>query len=400
MSRFVRISAVSRFALLLAVAGLPGELRGQQGQGAANDGRREERILVLQDGGVLAGRISRAGDSYVVSRGGGQMQISAANVRLECGSLDEAYNRQRQQLTHPTAGAHLALAEWCLRYDLVEQAGRELTDAKSLDARHPRLALLERRLALANQELRKPAAAASTARPPLSRAASSQARAAASEVQIRVVERFTRKVQPVLVNNCTASGCHQPGGGQPFQLDRALLHGLANRRSTMNNLAAALALVDREQPELSPLLTVPRRTHGGMVDPVIGPRQEQAYRHLVEWVAMVTLSDLSKAQATSNSEAEADLLAAEATAPSTPSDFSERAQTSEPDLGTVGGVMQTNYDENAEMRAPATQRLQFGAQVEKWQPRDPFDPEIFNRQRLARRRAAQSNAPNPQPESR
>ena len=102
------------------------------------------------------------------------------------------------------------------------------------------------------------------------------------------IERFTRKVQPVLVNNCTTSGCHQPGGTQKFQLDRAILHGMANRRSTMHNLAATLELVDRERPQLSPLLTMPREAHGGMEEPVFGPRQEQAFRHLVEWVALVT----------------------------------------------------------------------------------------------------------------
>ena len=30
---------------------------------------------------------------------------------------------------------------------------------------------------------------------------------------------FTRKVQPVLVNNCTVSKCHEPGGAQSFQLN-------------------------------------------------------------------------------------------------------------------------------------------------------------------------------------
>ena len=102
-----------------------------------------------------------------------------------------------------------------------------------------------------------------------------------------MLELFTRKVQPVLVNNCTASKCHQPGGRQSFQLDRALLRGEANRRTTMQNLSATLALVDRAHPEVSPLLTVPRQTHGGMTGPVFGPRQEQAFKHLADWVALV-----------------------------------------------------------------------------------------------------------------
>ena len=55
----------------------------------------------------------------------------------------------------------------------------------------------------------------------------------------------------------------------------------------MHNLEAALALVDRAHPDQSPLLTVPRKTHGGTAGPIFGPRQEQAFKHLVDWVALV-----------------------------------------------------------------------------------------------------------------
>ena len=55
----------------------------------------------------------------------------------------------------------------------------------------------------------------------------------------------------------------------------------------MRNLEAALALVDRVHPDQSPLLTVPRKTHGGTSGPIFGPRQEQAFKHLVDWVALV-----------------------------------------------------------------------------------------------------------------
>ena len=41
---------------------------------------------------------------------------------------------------------HLRLAEWCIRYELRAEAGRELAEARRLDPDQPRLALLERRL--------------------------------------------------------------------------------------------------------------------------------------------------------------------------------------------------------------------------------------------------------------
>ena len=90
MIRFVRIKAVSRCASLIAIALSLRQAWGEEGGGklAANGGR--DRILMLQDGGVLSGRIEREGDRYIVSRGGGQIRVSAASVLLECGSLDEA----------------------------------------------------------------------------------------------------------------------------------------------------------------------------------------------------------------------------------------------------------------------------------------------------------------------
>jgi hypothetical protein len=341
-------------------------------------------VLVLQDGGVLTGTICREGDHYLLTRGGAEIRISCARVLLACSSLDEAYNERRKQIGRPSAEAHLALAEWCLRQNLETQAARELSDARAIDADHPRLALLDRRLAAAGQRPRphdpavKPAAAeVATA---ASLAPGQKPEWATAELPAGALELFTRKVQPILVNNCTVSGCHQPGGQQSFQLDRALLRGLANRRSTMQNLAATLAIVDREQPHLSPLLTVPRRTHGGMRRPVFGPRQSAAFTHVIDWVTLVTGPEPSD----------------ELVPPSSPNSFDSAGDDR---LGryasTKGPILQAGFHATSDAQADQIgvrpdhpQNVQFGAQLWTWQPKDPFDPEIFNR--LPRPRALSS----------
>ena len=227
----------------------------------------ESGYLVLQDGGVIAGRITRDATWYIVARGGGQMQVAQERVMLVCRTLEEAYAYRRQHLSGTKADPHLVLADWCLRYNLLADAGRELADARKLDPDHPRLALLARQLALSSAPPATQAAAITHVSKAKSQATNRRAPATtptpttaiAADLPEIVVERFTRKVQPVLVNNCTISGCHQPGGRQSFQLDRALLRGEANRRTTMYNLEATLALIDRANPELSPLLTIGRR---------------------------------------------------------------------------------------------------------------------------------------------
>ena len=355
----------------------------------SNSPQQPAEVLVLRDGGVLAGTITRAGDRYVVTRAGSEIQVPAANVLVACDRLEDAYEHRRAQITRPSAAAHLALAEWCLRHGLLPQAARELVDAGGLEPRHPRLKLLERRLMAAS----KPRARQDDHVVPVSHtetATTSQRAhkepavsdvAAIDELPPGAVERFTRRVQPILVNTCTISGCHQPGGKQEFQLDRALLHGLANRRSTTKNLAATLALVDRDEPQASPLLTVPRRPHGGTQSAIFGPRQLAAVKHLEEWVTLVTTpmeqQELPVAEAEPNAIAEV----APQLRPLLKSTVSASSGVNE------ALYTESLYTETYEDAAPTTSRLQYGAQLQPWQPKDPFDPEIFNRQQRSRRQA-------------
>jgi hypothetical protein len=313
-------------------------------------------VLLLHGGGVLEGSIELVGGRYHVSRANSAFDIAADKVLLTAGSITEAYELQRQQLPRESVEARLALVEWCLRNDLLSEARRELADVRSLDQHHPKLALLERHVAAA--EL----AAADC--PPIAPSIKTELEsprddlrtleALAADLPAAVVERFTRKVQPLLVNNCTTAGCHQPGGDQEYQLDRALLHGLANRRTTLRNLAATLALVDRSRPHVSPLLTVPRQSHGGMRRPLFGPRQEAQLNQLIDWVVMITQADRGVPLAATSA-----------------------ARISPPSVKLVA------HEEEPPTLRPKTP-LRYGAEVTAWQPKDPFDPEIFNRQDQAR----------------
>jgi hypothetical protein len=169
------------------------------------------------------------------------------------------------------------------------------------------------------------------------------------------------------------------GGAQAFQIDRALLRGEANRRTTMHNLEAALALVDRAHPNQSRLLTVPRKSHGGTAGPIFGPRQEQAFKHLVDWVAIVVppppeapkpVAAVGTADSADVSVTQIDAGAA-AAPPQDSVHFPTRRHSA------VRAASATDDDMSMTLRTP--HRLQLGAQLKSWQPRDDFDPEIFNR---------------------
>jgi hypothetical protein len=406
--RPTHVTAVALAALLLVIAGSSGEVRAANAAnvapGTLADG--EAGVLVLQDGGVLRGQITSAADWYIVSSDGGQIQIEKSRVMLACCSLEEAYKQRRQPLSEQKAEPHLALAAWCLRYNLLTDAGHELADARRIDPDQPRLALLDRRLAtMKSQPVANHRAVAIAKTPQKPVKPLPKTPASVADLPDGVVERFTRKVQPVLVNDCTTSGCHRPGGAQSFQLDRALLLGESNRRTTTHNLEAALALVNREHPEQSPLLTIPRKPHGGMAGPIFGPRQEQAYQHLIDWVALIappkpqptdeTASADDKQHAVTPAEkgaATPALMPVQPVAtaihglPASPLSEANRglkttpAQLKAPSAVTPAAA----FDDGATTLRPP-HRLQYGARLEPWRPRDPFDPEIFNRQLPSRK---------------
>jgi hypothetical protein len=336
-----------------------------------------------------------------------------------CRSLAEAYQYRRQQLNPSTPEAHLALVDWCLRYNLLADAGRELVEARELDPYHPRVALLERRLAKANEppSVIKPLLPTTKSVPtPVDKNASSsptppqKSPTVLADLPDGALELFARKVQPIVVNSCTTAGCHQPGGRQSFQLDRAVLRGENGRRSTMHNLEATLALIDRDQAGKSPLLTIPHQRHGGMTAPIFGPRLEPAFKNLASWVDLVaspTAKVAPGADAMPPANTSAEIVSAN---PSPlPSEavaqgpkIESAAQKKPPAEPAETATPPTSQGASAITPVSATEQmptlksphqLKVGARLQTWQPRDAFDAEIFNRMQRARGNAPAAVAP-------
>ena len=192
-----------------------------------------------------------------------------------------------------------------MRYELFPQAALELLNARGIDPKHPRLALVERRLALLaaiRDAESRPAGAGSlgpSARSPQRPENEPTGDDPAGDEPVGdepavdtlpegALELFTRRVQPILVNNCTTTGCHGEADGSRFRLSRALLYGESNRRTTARNLSAVLAQIERERVERSPLLHHAIRTHGEMERPVFGAHRRDLYEQLVSWAQLIS----------------------------------------------------------------------------------------------------------------
>lgn len=337
---------------------------------AANEA---QQLVVLRNGNILRGSVERAGDHWRVVSAGTELYLRTAEVDFLCESIDGAYQQYRERLAPPSAVGHMQLAAWCVRHELWEAAGSELAAARQLEPNHPRLVILEQTAAHLQQ-------AAQTKRPtPISSAEKSSETAtptglntaSVTELPEGALEDFTRRIQPILVNNCTTSGCHRVDGPEQFQLNRDLLHGMANRRSTMRNLVATLHLLNAESPLGSDLLALASAAHAGMESPPLPVHQPELRRRLEEWVLLVTGKNPP-----------------EAASPDTAVQF---AIGSEPRSGevtpataaTMGGaeskVVPASYEEGL-LSAPVTPKpLRVGVKLKAWLPRDEFDPEIYNR---------------------
>ncbi|KKK78058.1 hypothetical protein LCGC14_2847360, partial [marine sediment metagenome] len=242
-------------------------------------------VLLLRNGLAVEGRIVRTGSLYYVELPHGEIRIKAADVEFCCRDLDEGYWRKRTGIRVGDADDHVRLAQWCLRHDLLGHAGRELADAIGADPTHPMIGLLQRRLKRAISLPPPPTSTATEAidRPPSSEELDRMVRGMAPGT----VEAFAHTIQPLLLNNCTAIGCHGPTGETKLRLMRGSINAAPSRRMTQRNLHATLQWIDHEQPMASRLLTAPGGPHGTAKTPILAGQRAAQYERLVDWVHTV-----------------------------------------------------------------------------------------------------------------
>ena len=241
-------------------------------------------VLLLKNGEVLEGKISRAGEHYYVAVRNGELRIRAESVEFSCRSLEEGYRQKRSAIRTGNADDHLRLAVWCEHHGLLGHAARELANAIDADPAHPAIGTLERRIRLAMEPPKPALPSQPPAEPPPDWKEFDRL---IGEMPSGSVETFTQTVQPLLVNHCTSAGCHGPGTETKFRLLRAPAGRSPRRRLTQRNLHATLQWIDRGDPKASPLLTAPVNPHGTAKVPVFTNSQVAQYQRLVDWVFQV-----------------------------------------------------------------------------------------------------------------
>lgn len=332
--------------------------------GAESQGGVGEGVLLLRNGQVLHGGITREGDKFVVTIGRkSELRIPVGDVEMHCRDLGEVYRRKRLAFKQADIAGHLELADWCLRHSLLPQAADELLAATALQPNHPQIHDLERRVQLAVSRPLATLRSERQRRPPVSL---DELERTMRELPEDAVRAFTAHVQPLLVNRCASNACHGAGSDAQFRLVRPSWGKTLTRRFTQRNLYASLAQIDKEAPDSSPLLTAPSSPHGNLPNAVFGERDQQQLELLANWVRQVVQED-QPAPSTI------------APGPSSLLQASYREPVSLPQTESESAT----EDRSSDLRNPAASGVESGSdQSGDIGPRDPFDPEIFNRRFL------------------
>ena len=248
-------------------------------------GAAADHVLVLKNGNVLQGEVSRDHDRFVVSDRHSEIAVQARDVEFSAPDLSAAYERKSRSIASENAESHLNLARWCFRQGLAREAQRQLSDAAQKGADPSTIEVLRRQVTAgrsASRTARLPNVAASTD-------VTSQPNS--KKLPQPVLAEFVNTVQPLLLNRCSNAKCHGPATETAYQL-RPSPWRRVPRRLTEQNLAATLEMIDLQQPHQSLLLVSAAAAHGNSKQVPLHQRQLAS---LYAWVqkAAGTLADRS-----------------------------------------------------------------------------------------------------------
>jgi hypothetical protein len=318
------------------------------------------KVLVLDNERTLEGNIEQRGDQYRVRRTVGELWVQKENVLRLCDSYKDAYAFLRSRANQRDPDEHLRLAHWCQLHGLRAEAVAEVSEAVDLRPEHAESRRLLRNLqraAVVGPQTAQTARATQAA----------ENTQAATNVNSDSVSAFVARVQPILMNAC--ANCHANGRGGDFKLARTYDGGAVGRKTTLQNLTAVLAQVNKENYQASPFLAKSISAHGSSALAPLKGRDSLAYRTLEDWVRTTVESN---PQLQEKTIASAGPFSATEGAVKNPPPFAREAK--------PGPAVPSPQLAETKPASFSTERSNVGELKKSSEPVDPFDPVLFNRQ--------------------
>lgn len=275
-------------AAIFLLAAAPAPCVGDESAIAEQAESGVDGLLVLRNGNLVRGKIFRLQEHYRVERDRSELMIPSVQVEMLCSTIDEVYQKRREQRTGSSADTHVELARWCLRHGLLEYAARELLDARGIDPEQRQLQIVERQLRMALQH-RENARRKNVPK---------QAPESPTEEELQSVEQvpawakklFVRQIQPMVIHSCATTGCHHAGSSETFQLNRLALEGAGHPETTLRNLSAVVNQLDWKHPTESNLLVRAREAHGSQGTRPAASLERRKYHMLQTWVEQLAIA--------------------------------------------------------------------------------------------------------------
>ena len=349
---------------------------GQSPEATSSDDTREQ-LVVLVSGRILSGQVTRNGGGYLVEQSNGRVQLAPEDVQFVVKDLREAYRKHRDGVRYPTPASHLALSQWCIAHRLYEEARDELKKSLKGDPENEEARRLLQRL---NDTIRANLPLAVSPPPPLKTSDGFLQPDVESlgGLSRGVAMQFTSKIQPLLLNKCGNATCHGGASNNGFRLISARIGGNGSRQTTERNLAESLKQLDLQDVAASPLLSVSTGGHGGKGTIFAGPAGAEQLKLIKIWAKTVAEEKREDAMALANRPTLKGKNASKGFASRSIMADDETVETARFVKGETEELPLTADEDVSRPQELPIQKIPVKALIEQ-KPRDPFDPETFNR---------------------
>ncbi len=336
--------------------------------------------LILRDGTTYVGRITSISGGYRVELARGRLIIPYDHVRLTAADLDEAYEKQVDGLLTGSASERQDLARWCFENKLYSHARTECLAAIRME---PQRADLRQFLLKIDAALNQVNAATSPALIPPTLLTDD--RRTAQGLTPKTNAEFIRRVQPLLMNTCGNAKCHGAASDQEFRLQPVFAGRGSQRAQSQYNLEQVLRQIDPEEPESSPLLSLPRDKKRSPVHTSVyaGAKGYEQYELLKSWVLQVVQENPAAAKGTALTESPRPLAPAR-TKPLLLEPRSQPIEAASAESSNPRHVTPAANWAETEPLDPAAPSAEISDEellegVRRAARPDPFDPDEFNR---------------------
>lgn len=333
----------------------------------------QTQFLVLKNGHEIEGVVvQQAKQTVVKTHSGSKLIFPNDKVDFVSPDLSAAYWQKVARIGPLDTTGHIELFHWCLDRSLHEQAGNQINLLMEMDVSAIKMEFLleklsrQRHLAANPPTVTKPssdepAAIGKVRQVTYEKEESISAMPSVADIQHSAaglspdsIRMYKRKVEPLLMRSCYTAGCHDAKAAK-MPLRQLPGSSTVPKRMSQANLFEALKYIDTSRPFKNPFFSAAVEAHADQEKPIIR-RGSKQFEMLRTWLVLI-----SNQPSTFHSAAPPlDLTAPEPEAKNRLVKPLAKPQVNQFDVPPVIPVLNSHPQQQAS-------------------PKDPFDPEVFNR---------------------